>query len=212
MAAKILGLINMSWLGRALDSIQKYASIYFQTVFKTSISFWDMPPLPSGANILTGAFSIFLILASRFERSLPTDMAAAQVIFPLLLVYVLFIGGISLFADPGIPNRIVIWRRLVSVVVVAISLGCGLVALAWIVEWTLPLDYLAYHLGFSGVGANRVLAAVTGAIVSIILFANTAYNVGGVAVVWKSRRTMVWSGIFFCIVSVGISLALLDIP
>jgi hypothetical protein len=170
-----------------------------------------MPPLPSGANILTGSFAGFLIVASRFERSLPTDAASLRIVFPLVLVYVVFIAGISLLSDPGIPNRIVIWRQLVSVVSVAISLGCGLVAFAWIVEWTLPLDGLSNAIGLADAGANRILATAAGALVSIILFANTAFNVGGLRAVLKSRRTMIWSFVFFAIVSLGISLVLLSI-
>jgi hypothetical protein len=200
-----------SWLQKLLDSIQSYAADYFQTVFKTSISFWKMPALPSGANILTGAFAGFLIVASRFERSLPTDAATLQLIIPLVFVYVLFISGISLWADPGLPNRMATWRQLVSVVSVTISLGCGLVAFAWIVEWTLPLDSLSNRLGFSDAGANRILAATSGALVSTILFANTAFNAGGIRTVLKSRRTVAWSLVFLCIVSLGISLVLLTL-
>ncbi len=201
----------LSSLRAFLNRIQSYAFDYFQIVFKTSILFWKMPPLPSGANILTGAFASFLMFGSRFERSLPTDAATLQIIIPLVFVYVLFISGISLWADPGLPNRIATWRQLVSVVSVSISLGCGIVAFAWIVEWTLPLDSLSNMLGFSDIGANRVLAAVSGAVVSAILLANTAYNAGGIRVILRSRRTMIWGLVLYCIVSGGISLVLLTL-
>jgi hypothetical protein len=199
------------WLQKPLDTLQSYATDYFQAVFKTSILFWKMPPLPSGANILTGAFAGFLVVASRFERSLPTDHATLQIIIPLVFVYVLFISGIALWSDPGLPNRIATWRQLVSVVSIAISLGCGLIAFAWIAEWTLPLDSLSNAMRFSDVGANRMLAAASGALVSAILFANTAFNAGGARSLLKSRRTVIWSLVFFCIVSLGISLVLLTL-
>ncbi|WP_213773024.1 hypothetical protein [Bradyrhizobium sp. dw_78] len=200
------------WLQKPLQKIQSYAADYFQAVFKTSILFWKMPPLPSGANILTGAFAGFLIVASRFERSLPTDHVTLQIVISLAFVYVLFVSGIALWSDPGLPNRIATWRQLVSVVSIAISLGCGLVAFAWIVDWTLPLDSLSNLMMFSDVGANRILAAVSGALVSAILFANSAVNAGGVPALLKSRRTVIWSMVFFCIVSLGISLVLITLP
>jgi hypothetical protein len=194
-------------IAQLLSKIYDYAIAYAQAVFQTIIAFWQMREVPNGANILTGAFGAFLIVAARFERSLASNSGDLMIVFPLVFVCVLFLSIILLMADPGIETRLKNFQRLVSVICVGVTLSCGLIAFAWVIEWSRPFDYLSDHSGLGEPGANRVVSAVAALVATTFIFVNTTFYVGA-RTVFRSLRIWIWSACIYLVVALSTGLAM----
>jgi len=197
-------------LRRLAGLLQSYAIAYFQTVYETVITFWSMKTLPPGANILTGGFGAFFIAAARFEMSLSTNPKNLIVVFAITYLYVLFVCGISLLLDPGVENQIENFKKLVSLVSVQTSLACGLITLAWVIPWTLPIEALAQRFGLFDAGTNRLISVGAALLATVLILVRTI-RLRPRAWTESRNRTLVWVLASFAIVSVGVNLILLDI-
>jgi hypothetical protein len=197
-------------LQKLAEVLQNYAIAYFQTVYETVTTFWLMKPIPAGANILTGAFGAFLIAAARFERSLSTNPQDIAIVFAVTYLYVLFVCGISLLLDPGVENQIDNFKKLVLLVSVQTSLACGLISLAWIVPWTWPIEALSNRMGLFDAGTNRSISIAAALLAAALVLVRTI-RLKPLAWVKSRNRTLAWVFASFAIVSVGVSLILLDV-
>ena len=190
--------------------LQSYAVAYFQTVYETVITFWLMKAIPSGTNILTGALGIFFIAGARFGLTLSNTPQTLVIVFAITFLYVLFVCGISLLLDPGVENQIENFSKLVSLVSVQISLACGLITLAWVIPWTSPVEALAHQFGLFDAGTNRAISIVAALLATALLSVRTI-RLQPSAWAQSRQRTWAWTLASFVIVSVGVSLILLDI-
>lgn len=197
-------------LRRLAGALQSYAIAYFKAVYETVIAFWMMQTIPPGTNILTGAFGAFFIAGARFERSLSTSPQDLIVVFAITFLYLLFICGLSLLLDPGIENQIDNFKKLVSLASVETSLACGLITLAWVVPWTWPIEALANRVGLFDVGTNRSISVGATLLVTALMLVRTI-RLKPLAWTRSRNRTGAWVLASFAIVSVSVSLILLDI-
>lgn len=112
--------------------------------------------------------------------------------------------------DPGVENQIENFKKLVSLVSVQTSLACGLITLAWVIPWTLPIEALAQNFGLFDAGTNRSIS-VGAALLATVLISVRTIRLKPDAWTESRNRTWVWILASFVIVSVGVSLILLDI-
>jgi len=193
-----------------LDRLQAYAGTYFDLIFRTSFNFWDLPRLPSGANILNGGFAIVLITLARAQMSQSVEAQTVGTILVSAFFIVLLVSGILTVFDHkiylmGQAYRIAAWRKLVAVVSVTITLGCAFIVLDKIIRWIDIVFWAADKFNLSTEAANGCVASVSAIFATSVILANTAYRTAPVPLV-RNRRVMVWTGVIFAIVIVGINL------
>jgi len=190
-----------------LDKIQDYASSYFEVIYKTHFAFWQLPDVPTGGNIFTGAFATALIYLARRQFGQSTDPELMSKILAVTLFVLLLICGILIIFDPSqtkaerLPNG----KRLISVVCVGLTLGCAFIFLDGIVPWITPVQAWAAARTLSQ-GAQQYMIATAAALLScVVIFANTLFWVG-VQGALKGARVNIWTGIILVLIALGLNL------
>ncbi len=193
-----------------LNRLQGYAGTYFDLIFKTSYNFWDLPPLPTGANIFNGAFAVILISLARAQMSQSVEAQTIGTILLFVLFVILLVCGILIVFDRKIyareqAERVASWRKLVAVVSVTITLGCAFIVLDKIFPWIGMVFRVADKWELSIEVANSCVASVAGVLATCVILANTIYRTAPVPLI-RNGRVIVWTAIIFGIVIVGINL------
>lgn len=190
-----------------LDRIQNYASSYFEVIYKTHIAFWRLPDVPTGANVLTGAFATALIYLARRQFGQPTDPQSMGKILFFALFVLLLICGILIAFDPsrapgkGVQNG----KRLISVVCVGITLGCAFIFLDAIVPWITPIQQWAAARILSQEAQQYMIATAAALLSCAVIFANTLIWVG-VSRSILDIRTNIWAIAILIIIALGLNL------
>jgi len=193
-----------------LDRLQKYAAAYFLVLYKTIFVFWKIPQVPTGGNILTGAFAIALVYWARLHLGRTIDSDTMAIVLGTAFFVLLLICGIAVIFDPKLGRgvagaRVQNMKRLVSVVCMGITLGCAFVVLDQIFHWISPLFGLLAGRDWPTESADRVIATVTALFASVVILANTVVHVGFKDFV-LSIRNVVWSLVSFAIIAIGFNL------
>ncbi len=197
-------------LVKGLAALQRYAADYFILLYSTIIPFWRLPSVPAGANILTGAFATLLIYTARFVLTQPTNVDRMGLILVVMLFYTLLICGILIIFDRRTPTTRENFSRLVSVVCVGVTLGCGLISLDRPLPWIGYVYALANWFDWNDAGANRLVAVFSAFGSTAVIFANTLRSTA----VWAAVTTMrlsAWTLIVFAVTAFGISLVLVPV-
>jgi hypothetical protein len=202
-----------SKLKETLDNLQGYAADYFETIYKTTFEFWTLPNIPSGANILNGAFAIALISLARAQMSQSNEAAILGKIVVTVLFFILLVCGIliifdrNLAADPSTPDgptRITHWRKLVSVVSVGVTLGCAFIVLDAFFPWINAVFSAVSYFEWSSQAANRSVATVSSLCACTVILTNTIFRTS-VANYLGNREALIWTTVIFFIVIVAIN-------
>jgi hypothetical protein len=192
----------------AFNTMQDYAASYFEIIHKTVFSFWMLPDVPTGGNILTGVFASLLIFLTRSQMSLPTDTESIGQLFSALLFYVVFICGVLVVFDPGVATRLDNMRRLISVVCVGITLGCGFIVVDRVLPWIGWVQDGTSAWGWGESGAHYLTAGAAAFAASTIIFANTLYLAPSTQAAIASPRVLIWSLICYGVIGLGIGLVI----
>jgi hypothetical protein len=199
--------MTLDSLRDALTKVQDYAASYFEVIYKTHFRFWELPGVPTGGNIFTGAFATALIYLARQRLGDSTDPELMSKILLVTLFVLLLICGILNIFDPAqasaerLPNM----KRLVSVICVGVTLGCAFIFLDRIVPWIKPIQAWAAARTLSE-GVQRSLIATAAALFSsVVIFANTLLWVGAQGSL-KSLRVNIWTAIILVLIALGIHL------
>ena len=189
-----------------LDRIQNYATSYFEVIYKTHIAFWRLPDVPTGGNVLTGAFATALIYLARRQFGQPTDPQSMGKILLFALFVLLLICGILITFDPnraqgkGVQN----WKRLVSVVCVGITLGCAFIFLDAIAPWITPIQQWAAARILSQETQQYMIATAAALLSCAVIFANTLIWVGAKQSI-LSIRTNIWAIAILVLIALGLN-------
>lgn len=199
----------MSTIRESIDKLQEYAGAYFETIYKAVFEYWTVPSIPSGGNILNGAFAVVLITLARAQMAQPTDASAVGSILVAAFFFILLVCGILIVFDRSVSNdaaaRVANWHKLVSVVSVGITLGCAFIVFDKFVPWINPIFSVVNHFEWSGGAANRGVATVAAFCACGVILANTLYRTK-LGTYLKTPRALAWTAIIFCIVIFGINL------
>jgi len=194
----------------ACDSLQDYAASYFETIHKASFNFWDLPTLPSGADVLNGVFAIVLITMARGQMSQPTDASITAKIILSVLFFTLLLCGILIVFDKalaqgGQTQRLSAWRKLVAVVSITITLGCAFIVLDRILPWIGPIFSVSSGFNFSTDAANGSVASVAAFLACTVILANTLFR-GTPKPFVLGTRLVAWTMAIFGMVTIGINI------
>jgi uncharacterized membrane protein (DUF485 family) len=195
----------MAFLDAAKDvikNLQENAAAYFEVIYKTTVAFWSLPEIPSGGNILTGAFASLLLYFARFQMGQSTDASLMAALIFGLLLYLIFICGVLVAFDPYVKTKVDNMRRLASVACVGITLGAGFIVIDRVLPWIgtvqgwadgrAKADWLVAF--FSGLAAWSVLAA------------NTLYITQPRLSAFRDLHTLVWGALCLAIFVFGVGL------
>jgi hypothetical protein len=190
-----------------LDKIQDYAGSYFELIYKTHFAFWQLPDVPAGGNILSGAFATALVYLARRQFGQSTDPQFMSQTLGVTLFVLLLICGILIIFDPSQTkaDRLRNGKRLISVVCVGITLGCAFIFLDAIVPWITPVQAWAANRTLSQESQQYVIATAAALLSCVVLFANTLFWVGAKDSL-KSFRENIWTAIILVLIALGLNL------
>jgi hypothetical protein len=192
-------------LQSTLQKLQTYASQYFSALYRSSICFWTTPPLPAGANVLTGAFAFFMIYTARRQFSQPTDTETiAQIIFYGTLIFTIVCGILVIFDPLYAQDRIMMWRKLVSTVCIGSILGCIFIVLDSVLPWIDAVFAFAYSRNWIP-EANLLISAVAAFLAFVVLVANSVSK-GRAPCTLFGVRQITWSGVILVLLFLGVHL------
>jgi hypothetical protein len=191
-------------LRSGLERLQTYAFEYFSTLYKASVCFWSTPPLPTGANVLTGAFAFFMIYAARRQFSQPTDAETmAQIVFYGTLVVIIASGILVVFDPLFAQKRVSVGRKLVSNICIGSILGCIFIVLDSIIPWINVVFSFASSENLIW-EANLLVSAVAAILAFLVLAANSISRFGLAPL--REVRPLAWSAVVLVLLFLGVHL------
>jgi len=197
----------MAFLDTTKDAAQKLAdnaAAYFEVIYKTTFSFWSLPEIPSGGNILTGAFASLLLYFARFQMSLSTDASFVATLILAMLLYLIFICGILVAFDPHVETKVNNMRRLASVACVGITLGAGFIVLDRVLPWIGTVQRWFEE----GPKADLMVASLAAFAAWCVIGINTLYLTLPRFSAFGNGRILVWAALCLGIVVLGVGLVI----
>lgn len=188
----------------AIKGLQDNAAAYFEVIYKTTFAFWSLPEIPSGGNILTGAFASLLLYFARFQMSQATDASLMAALIFGLLLYLIFICGVLVAFDPYVKTKVDNMRRLASVACVGITLGAGFIVTDRVLPW------IGFVQGLAGRSATAdwLVAFCAGLAASSVLGANTLFGTQPRLATLLDGHTLIWSALCLAIIVFGLGLVI----
>jgi hypothetical protein len=191
-----------------LQKLQSYATQYFTALYNSSICFWTIPALPTGANILTGAFAYLMIYNARSVFSPPDINAMEKILFYGTLIMISVCGILVIFDPLFSRTRVAAWRKLVSTVWIGSILGCIFIVLDTVVPWINEVFAFAKYLGLIS-QANLLVASVAAFLAFVVLVANSIPKMRGLASLYGVRN-LAWSGVILVLLILGVYLLVMN--
>jgi hypothetical protein len=188
----------------AIKGLQDNAAAYFEVIYKTTFAFWSLPEIPSGGNILTGAFASLLLYFARFQMSQAANASLMAALIFGLLLYLIFICGVLVAFDPYVKTKVDNMQRLASVACVGITLGAGFIVMDRVLPW------IGFVQGWAGGSATAdwLVAFFAGLAASSVLGANTLFGTQPRLSALLDRHTLIWSALCLAIIVFGLGLVI----
>ncbi len=188
----------------AIKTLQDNAAAYFEVIYKTTFAFWSLPEVPSGGNILTGAFASLLLYFARFQMSQSTDASLMAALIFGLLLYLIFICGVLIAFDPYVKTKVDNMRRLASVASVGITLGAGFIVLDRVLPWIGLVQGWAH----GAATADWLVALFAGLAAWSVIATNTLYATQPRLSALRDWHILIWSALCLAIFVFGLGLVI----
>jgi hypothetical protein len=188
----------------SIKGLQDNAAAYFGVIYKTTFAFWSLPEIPSGGNVLTGAFASLLLYFARFQMGQPTDSSLMAALIFGLLLYLIFMCGVLVAFDPFVKTKTDNMQRLASVACVGITLGAGFIVMDRVLPW------IGVVQGWTDgrAKADWLVAFFAGLAAWSVLGANTLFGTQPPLSALRDWHILIWSALCLAISVFGVGLVI----